>query len=407
LRIPKDCITDEMKKVRNFLVALTMSFFLSRCVPESGASSCRQRKRRTHAPRHFEELETESSELNSVNETLLDDEHGHDIHHSAKVVKFAINCDADSPTVTFGLNRNGVSGGFGDRIRGMVTTYYLAMMMNSSFELDWTQPYFLNDYFLVPSCDERVGSKDDDAADRSHYDHNHGIDHKIIRTSIDVWNYFTDSLFLNDTGKNLEIITNSFHWKEIVQNQAFEDRAALLGFSGLSQAELFKVAIDDLLGKPTKIRRWCCLRLAGPFAPFDRRRGMFCKGSGAPLSPHAHPQHIRDSRQRRGHARVRGRGFERICSRRRFFTTSSDRRSSSRCHRTHRPEQRRRGPRQGRLAQVYPGLVGAEARVGPRRVSERVWGDCCNGFRCLSIITADALSCLYCLFDGTGKQQQV
>ena len=50
-------------------------------------------------------------------------------------------------------------GGFGDRVRGMVTAYYLALMTNSSFSVDWAKPYNLSDYFAVLSCVVQPGDK--------------------------------------------------------------------------------------------------------------------------------------------------------------------------------------------------------------------------------------------------------
>lgn len=194
-------------------------------------------------------------------------------HHPATLANLTMNCDARAPVVSFALNKNGVSGGFGDRLRGMVTTYYLAIVTNSSFRVDWTQPYNLSDYFSVPNCHERVHvwTKNNGAFDRSRHENDRGGDHMVARSSIDVWNYFTDSLFLNDVGKDLEITTNSFHWKEIVQNRAFKVRAASLGLSDRSQAELFRLAVDNLLGNPTGLvtnaENPVLRRLAGGYEP--------------------------------------------------------------------------------------------------------------------------------------------
>jgi len=269
-RLSNGCSKDQMKKVRKLFVATALSSILA--FDGSQRVSCyRQRYARTHAPRYSQELEPGSNETKSIAQTLVDGERGRDWNHSAKLLNVKTNCDAYSPMVSFGLNKNSVSGGFGDRLRGMVTTYYLAIMTNSSFEVHWLHPYNLSEYFVVPSCDDRVGSKEDDVVDRSHHDSNHRSDQKIMRSSIDVWNYFTDALFLKDTGKNLEIITNSFHWKEIVQNQVFKERTASLGLSDMSQAELFKLAIDELLGNPTRIVRGSYAsvlrRLAGGYEP--------------------------------------------------------------------------------------------------------------------------------------------
>lgn len=174
----------------------------------------------------------------------------------------ANNCDGNTAVITFALNNHGVSGGFGDRLRGMVTTYFLAVITNSSFAVHWMHPYNLSDFFIVPSCHAHERSRNHDqipAIEGTAVDSlaSTPLPAKgaITRTAIDDWKYFSDFSFMEDTGKNIEIHTNSFHWKEVVQHPAFRERAASLGLSNLSQAELFKLAIDELLQNPTSVVR--------------------------------------------------------------------------------------------------------------------------------------------------------
>jgi hypothetical protein len=203
-----------------------------------------------------------------MNQFSLHDEY---LHHQSTKSTLRLpkeNCKEESPLVSFGLNQLGVSGGFGDRLRGMVTTYYLAIMTNSSFAVDWTRPYDLSHFFALPSCGRHAaaakrpkskqgstGDSDDVASSSSSESSDVGGNDTVVRTAIDDWTYFTESLFLDDTGKNLEISTNSFHWKEVVRNQAFRERAASLGLLRLSQAELFQLAIDELFGDPKSVVR--------------------------------------------------------------------------------------------------------------------------------------------------------
>lgn len=246
-----------MNRIAATLIAFcTYSLILFSC---NEGISCREEHERTrHARQHFRNFHAESSpslrEFRNVLAPLLHDQ--------------AINCDGETPVITFALNQRGLSGGFGDRLLGMVTTYYLAIMTNSSFAVHWTRPYNLNDFFALPSCDgPAAGAKhqkpkrspDGDGCDvvslSSELPDDGGKE--IVRTAIDFqdWKYFTDSLFLNDTGKDSEIITNSFHWKEVVRNDAFRERAARLNLSNLSQAELFKLAIDELFRNPMSVVR--------------------------------------------------------------------------------------------------------------------------------------------------------
>jgi hypothetical protein len=174
----------------------------------------------------------------------------------------ANNCDGRTPVITFAVNKHGVSGGFGDRLRGLVTTYNLAVMTNSSFAVHWTHPYNLSDYLIVASCHAHESSK-------THYQipsiEGTAVDSlastslpangAITRTAIDDWTYFSAFSFTEDAGRNVEVHTNSFHWKEVVRHPAFRERAASLGLLNLSQAELFKLAIDELIQNPTSVVR--------------------------------------------------------------------------------------------------------------------------------------------------------
>lgn len=132
--------------------------------------------------------------------------------------------------------------------------------------MNWAKPYNLSDYFSMPSCiatqlgtaahletkqrgqadgsTKTIGFVEASSSNRSQSD-------KIVRLDVNSYTYFTESLFTADIGKNIEVHTNSFHWKDVVRNQAFEERAASLNLSNLSQAKLFKLAIDELFKSPT------------------------------------------------------------------------------------------------------------------------------------------------------------
>ena len=227
--------------------------------------SCRQESRRTHhVPQHFRNIVLDAN--NPDWRPLLRTESAKSTQESqdrlALLQDPARNCNRNAPVVTFALNKHGVSGGFGDRLRGMVTTYYLAVMTNSSFAVHWTHPYNLRDYFIVASCNAHERSRNHDQIPTIEVT---AIDSlastplpangAITRTAIDNWKYFSEFSFMEDTGENVEIHTNSFHWKEVVRHPAFRKRAASLGLSNLTQAELFKLAIDELLHSPTSTVR--------------------------------------------------------------------------------------------------------------------------------------------------------
>ena len=229
--------------------------------------SCHQESRRMHhVPHHFRNivlyannpdwrplLRTESAKSRQEQES----------QNSLALLRGpANNCDGNTPVITFAVNKHGDSGGFGDRLRGLVTTYYLEVMTNCSFAVHWTHPCNLSDNLIVPSCHAHECSK-------THYQipsiEGTAVDSlastslpangAITRTAIDDWKYFSDFFFTEVAGRNVEIHSNSFHLKEVFRHPAFKERAASLGLLNLSQAELFKLAIDELLQNPTSMVR--------------------------------------------------------------------------------------------------------------------------------------------------------
>jgi len=142
------------------------------------------------------------------------------------------------PSITFSiLPEPSSSGGFGDRLKGMVTTFYQALLTNSSFAVDWKRPYDLAAFFPLSRCSPRA-----DAGTPLR----HVIDTKE-------WWYFLNGTYKNDVEESIRIATNSDHWLHIVNDSDFYDRASSLGLISESHAELFKIAADVLLGCPSPI----------------------------------------------------------------------------------------------------------------------------------------------------------
>ena len=239
-----------MKNLRDSLKAFCVIVFFALCNDHGGMLCHRHGHRRTN-PRQRQFNKFDGVPRHPARSGL------------AGLPSLAENCKERPAAFSFGLMELGFdSGGFGDRVRGMVTTYYLALMTNSSFSVDWAKPYNLSDYFAVPSCVVQPGDKQRDQTNGSSKNGPVGSlsskvpdGEKIVRLDHNYYKYFTESLFMTDIGKNIEVHTNAYHWKEVVRNQVFRERALSLGLLSLSQAELFKLAIDELFGNPTSVVR--------------------------------------------------------------------------------------------------------------------------------------------------------
>lgn len=127
--------------------------------------------------------------------------------------------------------------GLGDRVRGAVTTFYLALVTHSTFALDWDAPFKLDDYFDVgrfvvpfrPADADWVGAIND-------------------------WAFFTSAAYIDrlasSTAPVVILNTNSFHWKEVVAHPAHLRAAQSYGIAGATRHDLYRLAFDAVFGSP-------------------------------------------------------------------------------------------------------------------------------------------------------------
>jgi hypothetical protein len=127
------------------------------------------------------------------------------------------------------------SGGFGDRLRGLVTTFYQSLVSNSSFTVDWKSPYSLSTYFKLHSCPPSASFRIE------------------IRKTALVSTYYDTELYLNDLDKNIKITSTSLSWPLVVRNPKFRQQISELGLERYQYHELFQLAIDSILLSPREI----------------------------------------------------------------------------------------------------------------------------------------------------------
>ena len=163
------------------------------------------------------------------------------------------HCQPPSRRVSFIVPDNQRVGGFGDRLLGLVTTMYVAVMTSSGLVVNWTVPYDLRQYFHVLDCanvqaggSRRRGQRN---AERVPFPRPVNTTHN--ERAIDAWSYFQNGTFLNEISRDVDLITNARHWLNVVQTPGLEDMAHHLGVASLSRQQLFKLAVDVLL-KPRR-----------------------------------------------------------------------------------------------------------------------------------------------------------
>lgn len=148
-----------------------------------------------------------------------------------------ISCNGLSqPHIMFSLPISHAAGGFGDRLGGIITTFYHSIVTESSYSIRYNKPYELKDYFILPNCTTQL---------REHQLVNRGI--------IDFFPYYGKGNFVKDIGKNLIVRTNSQSWASVVRNPKFKEVTSRLGIDKYSSSQLFQAGIDTVLIGPQDI----------------------------------------------------------------------------------------------------------------------------------------------------------
>jgi len=157
-------------------------------------------------------------------------------HHAQLPASWASPCARPvRRTVTFRVPPNTIVGGFGDRLLGMVTVFYVALANGAAFGVVWETPYRLDAYFDLPcSMGPPAGA--------------------ATVHAVDMWEHFETRAWQQSLG-DVVYHTNARHWHGVVAAAAADaspdNLVRALRLHELDQATLFKLAIDVILGAPT------------------------------------------------------------------------------------------------------------------------------------------------------------
>jgi hypothetical protein len=138
--------------------------------------------------------------------------------------------------------QSGGAGGFGDRMMGMVTTFYLALLTGGAFAVNWTSPYDLHTYFELPRLTASLGH----ACSPSPLG-----DVAIDAVDPPKWDALSAGPLATLPGQRTLVYTNARHWPALVRD-VYPAAGACLGLSSLSNRQLFKLAADTALGRPAE-----------------------------------------------------------------------------------------------------------------------------------------------------------
>ena len=125
------------------------------------------------------------------------------------------------------------NGGLGDRMRGLATTFYLALTMHAGFGHVWHHPFGIDTFFDVGQFETdpgHAGARGIDIVNRYDY--------------IDTSDYHAD---LESNNRSVVLTTNTFQWLQVVRHPVAARVADMYGLSGLTRQQLFRLATAVVL----------------------------------------------------------------------------------------------------------------------------------------------------------------
>ena len=132
------------------------------------------------------------------------------------------------------------AGGWGDQVRGMVTTFYAAALTHHEFAATWSPLFSVDDYFETHLANY---SRDAGAATLA----------APVIAAADNFTHFTEPAAVDELlalPGSAVVFTNAFQWAELARAPALRAAAERLGVAGLSQEALYVLAVQVMLPRP-------------------------------------------------------------------------------------------------------------------------------------------------------------
>ena len=168
---------------------------------------------------------------------------------------------AQQPTLVFTT-----IGGFGDRLKGMVTAFYAALLSHADFRVSWTAPASIAPYFDIEPTHlwEESGSGGDarltGGETYAPFDAHLAIPGAATVNIIDAFNFFSDpatdfvaGLAPPANGSVTILRTNAPSWLDVVRHPSVRRAADLYGLTDLSRQDLFVLALQAVLRRPSQV----------------------------------------------------------------------------------------------------------------------------------------------------------
>ena len=147
-------------------------------------------------------------------------------------------------TITFAIP-NAIVGGFGDRLKGMVTAYSLALATRSGFRIEWKRPYDLDFFFHLPHALPNNASAVNWTARPPAK-----VSHIIDRQPTFEDDYMLPGLLACNSCMDLRLHTNIQLWQSALARPEVQSTVSHLGLAGLSETQQFRAMVNALFSSP-------------------------------------------------------------------------------------------------------------------------------------------------------------
>mmetsp|Transcript_10099 Transcript_10099/g.28961 ORF Transcript_10099/g.28961 Transcript_10099/m.28961 type:complete len:412 (-) Transcript_10099:39-1274(-) len=133
-------------------------------------------------------------------------------------------------------------GGLGDRLRGIITIFYAALLLGCRFRIEMESPFPMSDFF-EPTCE---------AFRLSHAEHSYAplldnfCNDDIRSENVDLNNYFFgrgDSV--------VAVKSNAEYWQNVIRNRHVKETLLVKRLRALNFVETGHLALNMLFGRPT------------------------------------------------------------------------------------------------------------------------------------------------------------
>ncbi len=154
----------------------------------------------------------------------------------------------ESQKIIFACTKGEVCGGLGDRLKGFVSVYILAVLLNAEFAIAWNVPFPLGDFYNSTAA---VASETNLLSCRNHtnwswLNHHADVEKLKFLRSFDFGREYMSS-------DCVTVHLNGAVWNHFILNDHLSTVAASYYLPSFSKREVFQLVVDMFFGEPMPV----------------------------------------------------------------------------------------------------------------------------------------------------------